>query len=38
MDENEAEASEDASALDQEANLSTSNLNLHAKVYAIAEK
>jgi hypothetical protein len=38
MDDNEAEVSEIASVLDQEANQSTSNLTLHVKVYAIAEK
>jgi hypothetical protein len=38
IDENESDFSETESLLDQEANLSTSNLTLHAKVYAIAEK
>jgi hypothetical protein len=38
MDENESEVSEPASVNDQEAYLSTSNLMLHIRVYAIAEK
>lgn len=38
MDENEAEFSNSASIVEQEATLSTPNLSLHAKVYAIAEK
>lgn len=38
MDENEAEVGEKESVAEHEANLSASNLTLHAKVYAIAEK
>lgn len=38
MDENDADVCDSESAAEQEANISTSNLTLHAKVYAIAEK